>query len=107
MQEKQTSLNVSPRIGALLADVTETPVLETALWKFLSDYIELKIHSLEERIHQFETKWDMSFEEFNGRIEADTLEQDPYSYEVERDFWEWEQAETLLQHYQTLEKKWM
>ena len=38
-----STIAVSPRIGALLTQVTETPDLETALWKVLSDYIDLKV----------------------------------------------------------------
>jgi len=44
----------------------------------------------------------MSFEEFSRRCKEGTLGVDPYSWEVERDFWEWERAETLLKHYETL-----
>ena len=35
----------------------------------------------------------MSFEEFKEKIKEN------YSYEVEKDFWEWEEAETLKQYY--------
>ena len=49
----------------------------------------------------------MNFDEFSKRSEAKTLGQDPYSYEVESDFWEWEKAETLLKHYGTLKKQWI
>jgi hypothetical protein len=49
----------------------------------------------------------MTFEEFSERCETGTLGHDPYAYEVESDFWEWEQAETLLQHYEALQSRWM
>ncbi len=47
----------------------------------------------------------MTFAEFSERGKAGTLGQDPYSYEVESDFWEWEKAETLLKHYGVLKKQ--
>lgn len=96
-----------PRIGAFLSQVTETADLETALLKVLTDYVGLKIQSLKQRIRVFESEWEMTFEEFSKRVETKTLNRDPFSYEVESDFWEWEQAETLLKHYETLRTKWM
>jgi hypothetical protein len=49
----------------------------------------------------------MQFEEFAERCEAQTLGQDPYAYEVESNFWEWEKATTLLQYYEALQARWM
>ncbi len=107
MRETTETVALSPRVGALLTQVTGTPDLETALWKVLSEYIDLKVEFLKKRIQAFESKWGMTFEEFAERCEEGTLDQDAYAYEVERDFWEWEAAETLLQHYQTLKARWM
>jgi len=101
------TITLSPRISVFLTQVTETPDLETALWKILSEYIDLKIGLIKQRIWAFESKWEMSFAEFSERCEAGTLDQDAYAYEVESDFWEWEKAETLLQHYEGLQAQWM
>jgi hypothetical protein len=49
----------------------------------------------------------MTFAEFARRCEAETIGQDAYGYDVERDFWEWEQAETLRKHYEDLQAQWM
>ncbi len=107
MRDTSPTVTVSPRVGALLTQVTETPDLETALWKVLSEYIDLKIKMLRQRVLGFESKWKMTFKEFSERFEAGTLGQDSYAYEVESDFWEWEKAETLLQHYEALQARWM
>ena len=106
MKDRFQTVSVPPRIGAFLTQVTETPDLETALLKVLTEYVGLKIQFFKQRSETFETKWGMTFAEFSDQIETKTLETDPYTYEVERDFWEWEQAETLLQHYQTLQAQW-
>ena len=98
---------MSPRLGALLTELTEIPDIKMALWKVLSEYLELKCKALEGRITAFETKWDMSFGEFSRKCAEGTLAEEPYSYEVEKDFWEWEQATTLLSHYQSLRLQWM
>ena len=70
--------------------------------KVLSEYIELKIESLEAQIAHFEQKWGMSFEEFARRSQEGTLGEDPYSWDVEQDFWTWEKAITLFEHYTDL-----
>lgn len=92
-------VTVSPRIGTLLTQVAETSDIETALWKILLDYIDLKSAKLRQQIAEFESKWGMSFAEFSTKIKEGQLDKDAYSFEVEKDFWEWEKAETLLKHY--------
>ena len=93
-------ITLSPRLGEALMKLAQTPDLEAALWKVLSEYAELKIKSLKEEIERFERKWKMSFDEFSKRCEEGTIEADVYSWEVESDFWEWEKAVTLLSHYE-------
>lgn len=93
---------VSPRLGELLTRTTQSPDLETAVWKVLSEYVEMKVVALTGAITRFEQKWEMSFDEFSHRCKDGTLKQDPYSWEVEQDFWAWEQAVTLLQHYHSV-----
>jgi hypothetical protein len=95
-------VTLSPRLGEFLTKATQTPDLETALWKVLLEYVELKRKALREQVAQLEGKWGMSFEEFSRRCQEGSLQADPYSWEVERDFWAWEKAVTLLQHYETL-----
>jgi hypothetical protein len=98
-----TSTMISLRAGNLLTKVAQTADLDAALWKVLSDYIELKIQALQAEVDRFEKKWGMAFVEFSEKCEAGTLDADPYSYEVESDFWAWERTETLLEHYQALQ----
>jgi hypothetical protein len=107
MNKTGSGMTVSPRVGVLLTQVAETADLDTALLKVLSEYIELKVNLLQDRIQAFESKWGMTFEEFSLRCEKGTLDRDAFGYEVESDFWEWEKAGTLLQHYETLQAQWM
>ena len=107
MRDISPTMTVSPRLGVLLTQVTETPDLETALWKILAEHIDLKTKLLRQRVEAFESKWGMTFAEFSERCRAGVLGQDAYAYEVESDFWEWEKAETLLRHYETLQSRWM
>lgn len=102
-----SAISIPPRLGALLTELVEIPDIGMALRKVLSEYLELKSKALEERIAAFEAKWGMSFEEFSQKCAEGTLAGDAYSYEVERDFWEWEQAVTLQNHYESLRLQWM
>jgi hypothetical protein len=48
----------------------------------------------------------MPFAEFVRACRSDTLGQDIYSYDVEKDYWAWERATTLKQHYEKLGARW-
>ena len=93
---------VPPRLGEFLTRTAQTPDLESALWKILSEYVDMKIEVLNDKINQFEQKWGMSFVEFQRNCQDGTLDKDSYSWDVEQNYWEWEQAVTLLDHYQSL-----
>jgi len=95
-------ISMSPRLGELLTRATQTPDLETALWKVLSEYVDMKIAALKETVARFEQKWGMPLAEFSQRCREGTLDGDIYSWDVEQDFWAWEQAATLLTHYEAL-----
>lgn len=97
---------ISPKLGEFLLKTTRTQDLNEALQKIFSEYLELKVKSLEQKIQQFEQKWHMEFHEFTERIREGSL-QGCDSLEVEQDFWEWEEAETLKEHYEALKKEWM
>ena len=68
-----SSVALSPRIEALLTQVTEVPDLETALSKVRSEYIDLKIARLQQCIQEFESKWAMTCTEFAKRCGARPL----------------------------------
>ena len=99
-----SDVSMPPRLGALLTEIVEIPDIEMAQRKVLSEYLELKGKALEEHIAAFEAKWGMSFDEFSQKCAEGTLAEDAYSYEVEKDFWEWEQAVTLQRHYKEKNK---
>lgn len=107
MKNTTQLIGMSPRTCEFLIQVTKISDPETALLKVLTEYTDLKTEQFRQCIRAFELKWKMTFEEFSQQGEAGTLKQDPYSYEVEGDFWEWEQAETLLKYYETLRDQWM
>lgn len=107
MNETTPTMTVSPQAELLLTKITDTPDLETALWRVLRVYAGLKTHQFKQQIIALESKWGITFEEFSERCENSTLSEDPYAYDVESDFWDWEKAVTLLSHYKALQARWM
>jgi len=97
---------ISPKLGEMLLKATGARDIDDAFHKVLSGYLELKLKSLTETIDQFQTKWRMGFDEFRERLGAGTLEKDSYSFNVEKDFWQWEETETLKSHYEALREQW-
>jgi hypothetical protein len=93
-------LTVSPQVGELLLQATQSHDLDEALHKVLREYLDLKLRALTAEVHRLEEQWGYSFAEFKERTKTD------YTYEVEKTFWEWEQLETLKTHYQALRERW-
>ena len=93
-------LTLSPQVADLLLQATQSQDLEEALHKVLRDYLNLKVASLSAKIGLLEGKWGSPFAEFRDKTQGD------YSYEVEREFWEWEEMETLRAHDQALHERW-
>jgi hypothetical protein len=100
-------LTLSPKLGEFLIKAAETADIDMALRKILFEYLELKLKELQGQIKKFEGKWEMSFEEFSAKCKQKEIGKDIYSYEVEKDFWDWERVETLSQHYGELKTQWM
>ncbi|MDI6792086.1 MAG: hypothetical protein QME81_04365 [bacterium] len=98
---------ISPKLGEFLIETTNAKDIDDAFHKVFSDYLKLKLQSLEETISKLEIKWKTSFEGFKKKIKDESLGKDAYSFNVEQDFWQWEEAETLKKHYETLKGQWI
>ncbi|MBE0427827.1 MAG: hypothetical protein IBX72_14430 [Nitrospirae bacterium] len=98
---------VSPRLGEFLIKTTGAKDIDHALKTVFTDYLDLKLQNLRETIKAFETKWGMDFNTFKQRMKDGSLEKNSYSFDVENDFWKWEEAETLKEHYEQLKREWI
>ena len=98
---------MSPQIGEFLIKAMHLPDIDAALKKVLTEYIELKTADIGGKIGKYESKWRMTFEEFQDACRNNKLKVDVYSYEVEKDFWGWEQLESLFQYYRDIKSKWI
>ncbi len=100
-------LTISPRLGEFLIKTTKAKDIDDALGKVFLDYLELKLKNLQETIEKFQNKWKMNFDGFKKKIKDKMFEKEAYSFSVEQNFWQWEEAETLKKHYERLKKEWM
>jgi hypothetical protein len=97
---------MTPKLSEVLIKTTHSKDIDDALNKIFSEYLELKLKTLLETIDKFQKKWDMSFEGFKRHFKEGTLKQDTYSFDTEKDFWQWEEAETLKKHYDEIKGQW-
>jgi len=98
---------ISPKVGEILVKTTHSKDLDDALRKIISEYLELKLNILQEIIDVLQEKWDMTFQEFREKMKEGSLKKDSYSYDVEQDFWRWEEAGTLKKHYEEIKSEWI
>ena len=97
---------ISPKLGDFLIKTTKSKDIDDAFRRVFSEYLELKLERFVKTIESFKKKWGMSFDDFQKHIKEGTLNKDTYSFDVEQDFWRWEEAETLKKHYETLREQW-
>lgn len=100
-------ITVSPQIGEFLIKVTHLPDIDAALKKVLTEYIDLKVADIGGKIKRYESKWKMTFKEFEEACKNNKLKADTFSYEVEKDFWEWEQLDSLFKYYEDIKSRWI
>ena len=84
---------VSKPAYKLLKDLTGEPRPEVALSLALKDLIHLRLDAVKASIAAFEEKYGMDFSRFEKAWEEGEIAE-PYSYPVEKDYWEWEAAIT-------------
>ena len=98
---------ISPKVGEFLIKTTGSKDIDDAFSRVLLEYLELKLKYLDEIINDFQKKWEMNFKKKKKRSKEGMLKKDVYSFDTERDFWQWEEAETLKKHYDEMKKQWI
>jgi hypothetical protein len=84
---------VSRPLSQVLVRLTNQDQIDLALSALVKDFIRLRLKEVAEIKQSFEQKYLMPFEEFKRRWHAGLIP-NLYSYEVEKDYWEWESAVT-------------
>ncbi len=100
-------IRLSPKLGQFLVKATQSTDLEIALKQVLREYLVLKLKDLNKELEGFESKWNMPFDKFKEKGSKGEIDQDIFSYDVERDFWAWERADTLKKHYESMRSQWI
>lgn len=84
---------ISKPIYRVLSDLTQESRVEVALVLAIKDWVRLKLKEVREQQEFYRQRYGMDFSAFKeawieGRIS------NRHSFEVERDYWEWEAATT-------------
>ncbi|MEW6618653.1 MAG: hypothetical protein AB1422_04790 [bacterium] len=80
---------ISKSTQKILTELTGEPRFDVALQITLRDIVEHRLEIIEREIFVFEGKYKLSFEEFARQWKEGKIP-DKYSFEVEKDYWEWE-----------------
>ncbi len=86
---------VSKSLHRILSELTGEERFEVALHLATKDLVRLKMKEAEQNLKTFAGRYGMSFEQFQRAWEEERIA-NKHSYEVEKDFWEWESAHTDL-----------
>ncbi|MHB0878149.1 MAG: hypothetical protein ACYC5O_19105 [Anaerolineae bacterium] len=84
---------VSKPVYRVLSDLTGEPRVEVALPIAIRDWIRLKLKEVREQQETFQRRYGMDFAAFRQAWQQGEIP-NQHSYEVERDYWEWEAAVT-------------
>ena len=98
---------MSAKLSEALVRATLARDISDAFNRIFTEFLDLKLNQLESIIKGFQKKWGSTFEEFKQDIKENRLKEDAHSYNVENDFWQWEEAATLKDHYEDIKTRWM
>ena len=80
---------ISKPVATILTTLTHEPRLEVAVTLAVKDWLQLRLRTIEAEKEAFEEKYGMTFANFRAAWDAGKIP-DRHSYEVEKDYWEWE-----------------
>lgn len=96
---------ISKPIYKILRELTQETRVEVALPLAIKDLVRLKLKETREQQEVFTQRYGMDFQAFQ-QAWHDGLIEHRHSYEVERDYWEWEATvtdeERLLEMFESL-----
>lgn len=84
---------ISAETAKLLKDLTGATDLDAAVLIAVEDVLEHRLESIEDEIAELHDRYGMDFDAFQAAWEEGDI-QDRHSYDVERDYWRWEELVT-------------
>lgn len=85
--------SISKDTAKLLKDITGEPRLDAAVRMTVKDALKHRSETLESDLRDLEEKYGMEFTEFKEAWGDGDIEE-KYSYDVESDYWKWEELVT-------------
>ena len=80
---------ISKPLQRILSDLTGEERIDVALYLATKDLVRLRLKEAEEQIAYFKDRYKMDFEKFKQAWDSGKISK-KHSYEVEKDYWEWE-----------------
>ena len=84
-------VTISKSMHRVLSSLTGEHRADMAVELAAKDLLRLKVKEVEGQIKEFETRYQMRFPDFKQAWNTDGVPS-KHSYEVERDYWDWEAA---------------
>jgi len=84
-------VTIPKTIHRVLSNITGENRADVALELATKDLLRLKLKEVEEQIKQFEARHKMEFADFKQAWISGTIA-NQHSYNIEKDYWEWEAA---------------
>ncbi len=94
---------ITTTINDRLFQLTAKHDIEQSIMSILPEYINLKIFYIRQEILRYETKWNMTYSEFE--VLSKELP-DGFSFEMEQEYYDWGEKVALLDHFQKLREEW-
>ena len=104
MKSDYVTVSISEPVTRVLQALTHESNLELAIVMVLKELLQFKIQAGMKTIRKFEKKYRMSFSDFEQACQDGRIE-DPYSYEVESDDFDWDAAVTDCESFADMQKK--
>ncbi len=89
-------VTISAGMRKALSILTRESRMDIAITLVVKELLHLRINRAKGAIAKFEKKYEMTFAEFEKACDVGRIE-NPYSYEVEEDDWNWELSITELE----------
>jgi hypothetical protein len=84
---------ISKPVYQVPSDLTQESIVEVALPLAIKDWARLKLEEARTQQEVYEDRYGMEFSAFKEAWQEGRIA-DSHSYDVERDYWEWEAATT-------------
>ena len=99
-------VKISKPLHQILASLTGENRADVALELATKDLLRLRLKEVAERVQGFESRYRAEFAEFKRAWDAGKIA-NKHSYEVERDYWEWEAAVADEKKYRQMLDEWL